>query len=83
MWATKPAEPQAICADRSFGRRGRLEEAAARLDIDIGAGYAVSISPAHLAKIERGEKPATDRLVWGLSMVYGVDVRDLFPTKEE
>ena len=60
-----------------------LEEAAARLDIELDAEYAVGISPAHLAKIERGEKPVTDRLVWGLSLVYGVDVRDLFPTEEE
>ncbi len=58
-----------------------LEEATARLEIDLDVEYAVKISPAHLAKIERGEKPVTDRLVWGLSMVYGTDVRDLFPEK--
>lgn len=62
-------------------KRLTLEEAAARLDIDLDAEYAVSISPGHLAKIERGEKRVTDRLVWGLSIVYGTDVRDLFPDK--
>jgi transcriptional regulator with XRE-family HTH domain len=60
-----------------------LEEAAARLEYELDSKYAVSITPAHLAKIERGEKPVTDRIVWGLALVYGVAIEDLFPKEDD
>lgn len=60
-----------------------LEEAAARLEYDIDGRYAVGISPAHLAKIERGEKPVTDRILWGLALVYGAEIGDLFPKEDD
>jgi transcriptional regulator with XRE-family HTH domain len=56
-----------------------LEDAVARLEYEIDDRYAVRVSAGQLGKIERGEKPVTDRILWGLALVYGVEIGDLFP----